>query len=373
MRLTRLSLTQWRSYKDLDLPFGEGDVHLLLGPNGSGKTNVLEAVSLLSSAHSFLSVTEYDLMHWGTEYYRILGEAQLDAGMAKTLEVVSQELPRKARVFFLDDVRIPQQRFVGALPAVTFLPQDLELFVGSPARRRDVLNDLLVQVSPAFAVSLTTYQKVLRQRNTLLRKIVDGLGRPQDLQVWDEALACEGAVITLRHLEILQMLQCTLGEELQALGESWNDAVLCYERKGEELTQAGIEQELLGLLLHYRERDLLLCQTTVGPHRHDWRMDIDGRSLPTFASRGQQRTAVLALLFLQVSYIDLQRGEKPIILLDDVFSELDEEHQERLLDSLSGHQVLLTATHLPRRVPRGAEVYEVSMGKVNGNTLAIGD
>jgi len=364
MRIASLDLQQFRSYRECTLSFSEDDVQLLIGPNAAGKTNLLEAITLLSTGHSCLQAEEEDLMHWGTDHYRIRAEAISDAGLNQKLEIVSQRLPRKARACFLNDVRQQFMQFVGVLPAVTFLPQDLSLFTGSPQRRRDLLNDLLIQISPAFAESLQTYLKVLKQRNALLKKIGEGTGRIADLAVWDQALAHEGASITVAHLELLQVLQCTLPEELKALGESWKDVRLVYERKGTATTLASIERELTEQLVHFRERDLDMRATSVGPHRNDWRVDVAGRSLSTFASRGQQRTAVLALLFLQVSYVEVRRGEKPVILLDDVFSELDQEHQERLLASLQGHQVFLTTTHLPERLPRGACVLEVGEGRV---------
>jgi len=383
MRLTSLTLQQFRSYPGLEVMFGEEDLHVLQGPNAAGKTNLLEAVAILSSGRSFLGAEEDDLIAWGHDYYRLRVHLLSDAREEQNIEIVSQREPRRARVGFLNDVRLPIGRLTGVLPAVTFLPQDLSLFSGSPARRRDLLNDLLVQVSPAFAASLTTYQKLLKQRNSLLHRIREGTGRVQDLTVWEEGLAREGAVITLSHLELLKVLQCTLEEELKALGESWQEVLLTYDRHpsarsgsslsldGRATTREGIEAELVHDLLHFRERDLVIGSTTIGPHRHDWRIDADGRSLASFASRGQQRTAVLALLFLQVSYMEVRRGEKPLILLDDVFSELDSVHQERLMASLKGHQVLLTTTHVPPSLA-GAKLWMVGEGKVMEQGVGLG-
>ena len=371
MRVTSLSLQQFRSYTALDLVFGDGDLHVLQGANAAGKTNLLEAFSLLSTGRSFLGVEEDHLIAWGHMYYRIRATVRSDARETQTIEIVSQSAPRRQRAGFLNDVRMPIGRLTGMLPAVTFLPQDLELFSGSPARRRDLLNDLLVQVAPEFSAHLQTYQKVLKQRNALLKKIREGTGREQDLTVWDDALAREGAAVTLGHVELLKVLQCTLEEELHALGEAWRQVELLYDRHGRATTFEGIESELKHDLLHFRERDLLIGTTTIGPHRHDWRIDVEGRELATFASRGQQRPAVLALLFLQVSYMEVRRGEKPVILLDDVFSELDHVHQERLMTSLKGHQVLLTTTHGVPGVS-SATVWEVGGGKVMEQGVGLG-
>lgn len=354
MRLLTLSLQQFRSYLSAEADFTEGEVHVLLGPNAAGKTNLLEAVSVVSAGHSFLGADDEDLLAWGHDYYRLRAALRSDAGEERTIELVSQRSPKRARAAFLNDVRVPLSRIGGVLPVVAFLPQDLELFTGAPQRRRSLLNDLLVQVSPAFAASAAAYGKLLKQRNALLRSIRDGTGRAQDLAVWEEGLSREGAAVTLAHLELLQVLQCTLEEELASLGESWKDVRLLYDRHGTATTREGIEDELLHDYLHFRERDLAVGSTTAGPHRNDWSIAVAGRSLATFASRGQQRTAVLALLFLQVSYMEVRRGEKPVVLLDDVFSELDQAHQERLMTSLTGHQVFLTTTSIPARMPPAA-------------------
>jgi len=177
--------------------------------------------------------------------------------------------------------------------------------------------------------------------------------------VWNEKAAETGTVVMLRRLELTEMLQCTLVEELSSLGEDWKDAKIMYERKGQARNFSDAKSELMDLLSHFQERDIVLHSTTIGPHRDDWKILVDGRDISTFASRGQQRTAVLALLFLQVSYLELQRGEKPVILLDDVFSELDDHHQKSLLSSLEEHQVIITTTHIPSQL-HGARVLEIS-------------
>lgn len=337
-------------------------VHVLLGENGVGKTNILEAISLLSLTKSCQKADEVDIITWGQDFYRIQAKAQEDTGEKKTFEIVSQISPRKQKVCFANDVKIPVSSMVGQLPTVIFLPQDLELFTGSPANRRAFLDQLLCQVSPQYLQTLMQYQKVLKQRNALLRKISDGVARRADLAVWDEKLAETGTTVMLRRLELIEVLQCTLAEELSRLGEDWSDAQISYERKGNEREFPAAKQEFLDLLSHFQERDIIVHSSTIGPHRDDWKILVDGRDIATFASRGQQRTAILALLFLEVSYVELQRGEKPVILLDDVFSELDDHHQVSLLSSLKEHQVIITSTHIPSQL-HGAKVWEMENSK----------
>lgn len=363
MRIQTLELQQFRSYPQLQLDFSAGDIHVLVGSNGAGKTNILEAISILSLTKSCLGSEEQDIVEWGKEFYRVRGKVLSDTQEESMLEVVSQFAPRKQKACFKNDVRTSVTDMVGQLPIVLFLPQDLELFSGAPAHRRSFLDQLLFQISPAYYENYSQYHKILKQRSSLLRKITEGVGHQRDLAVWDQGIAEKGAAITLERLELIEVLQCSLTQEVQALGESWEDVQFTYQRKGTERELKAMTQELLALLEHYRERDIILQTTTVGPHREDWQLEADGRELTTFASRGQQRTAVLALLFLQVSFLELKRGEKPLVLLDDVFSELDDHHQRSLLNSFDGHQVLITTTHVPPLLEK-LTLWQVQKGTV---------
>jgi len=369
VRLTSLSLEQFRSYAALSLTFPPKQaVHLFVGPNAAGKTNILEALSVLGLTKSFQGADEGDLLHWDTEYYRVCANIESDDGSSESLEVVSQILPRKQKVCYRNDVKVSIGEMVGVLPIVQFLPQDLDLFSGSPHQRRLFLDRLLSQVSLAYLRALAQMQEVLKQRNSLLRSIADGVAKPDDLAVWDDQFASQAAQVTMQRLELIEVLQCTIAEELSALGESFSDVKLVYHRKSEARDHSILKAEIVALLLQARKRDIILQSTSVGPHREDWQLTIQGRPLPAFASRGQQRAAVLALNFLQVSFLELRRGEKPVVLLDDVFSELDDKHQSALLANLSDHQVFITATHVPTQL-HGAEVWKVEEGKVKSEAV----
>ncbi len=358
MRIATFALTQFRSHADRVFDFSGHDLHLLIGPNGSGKTNVLEAIVVLSRAASCLGNEEEDLRAWGTQFYRVRAELLSDMCDPQSLEIVAQWEPKKQKACFINDVRVPVATFVGALPTVLFLPQDLQLFTGAPALRRRFLDCVLTQVSPEYYRALASYQKVLKQRGSLLKNIAEGTARAGELAVWDAALAEHGSVLTVFRLELMETFGLTLREEMESLGERTKSAEFQYERSSQERDRGAIAKELQELLIHYRERDILLRATTVGPHRDDWHIVLDSRALRTFASRGQQRTAVLALLFLQVSYLGLRRGEKPVILLDDVFSELDDRHQQGVLTSFTEHQVIITATHMPNDISH-ANVWDI--------------
>lgn len=369
MRLTSLHLTQFRNYADLQLGLPAEDLQLFIGENGAGKTNILESVSVLAFTKSFLAGEEQDVIQWGTEFYRVTGTVQTDAGEMKELEVVSQTSPRRQKACFINGVKVQLSAMVGQMPVVLFLPQDLGLFTGSPAERRRYLDQILCQVSGEYFTALMEYQKYLKQRNALLRGIRDGEGSVEDLTTWDEGLADRGSMVTLLRLELMETFNLTLEEEARALGEDWKEVRMHYIRSGTCREREAIRDDMIELLNRNAQRDVILQSTTTGPHRDDWSLTVSGRPLQTFASRGQQRVAVLALLFLETSYIELRKGEKPLILLDDIFSELDDRHQRCVMSAFKGHQVLMTATG----VPPGAEgaIWKVEGGRVEENTSIV--
>lgn len=363
MRLTSLTLEHFRSYERAELALGDADVQFFVGENGTGKTNLLESISVLAFSKSFLPVEEEHLRTWGAEFYRVRGAAISDAKEVKTLEVVSQAEPRRQKACFRNDVRVPIAELVGQLPVVIFLPQDLTLFTGPPADRRRFLDQILCQVSPEYFVAVVEYQKVLRQRNALLKRIASGVALRAEMDPWDERLASRAAAITLLRLELIETFGMALREEIEVLGEEWREVKIDYQRSGTARTEAALKTEIQGQLRSGLDRDVFQQSTGTGPHRDDWQMTVDGHPLPSFASRGQQRIAVLALLFLEASYLELRKGERPLILLDDIFSELDERHRTRVIESFHEHQVFLTGTEVPPEAAKRAQVWEIQHGR----------
>lgn len=364
VQVLSLRLESFRSYAQAEVPCA-GTCHLFVGQNGSGKTNILEALSVLSLTKSFLGVEDDVLRHWGAMHYRVTAVIQSDTGEERELEVVMQAEPRVAKAAFVSGVRTPLTTIVGILPTVVFLPQMTELFRGPPAERRRFLDSVLCQVSPEYFAALMQYQKVLKQRNALLKAVVAKEAGSDQLLVWDAAIAPLAARITLLRLELTEMFTMTLPEELRALGEHWDEVSIAYTRSTAARDLDLLTQELITLYSSHRERDLAMQTTSIGPHREDWQVLVSGRALPDFASRGQQRTVLLALLFLQTSYLTLRRGERPIVLLDDLYSELDQAHCARVTEAMAGHQVFLTATEVPSNLQtQNVVVWQVELGKI---------
>ncbi|HLC76511.1 MAG TPA: DNA replication and repair protein RecF [Candidatus Peribacterales bacterium] len=357
MRLLSLSLEHFRSYGTLEIKFeGEKNVSVLIGENATGKTNVLEAICVLSLLKSSRKAEDKDLIQWEKAHYRIRGVLENDAGSTVKLEVVSQMEPRKARAAFINDVKVPAMRYIGALPLITFTPDDLLLWSGAPGARRRLIDQLLCQVSQSYLQAMMEYEKVLKQRNTLLKQIRDRESGTSSLELWDEKLAALGALITIDRLQLFETLELTILRELTALGERPKEAHFHYVRKGTSTEESALMRELTAELFTHRDRDIAMANTTVGPHRDDFTLFIDQRDIVTFASRGQQRAALLSLLLLQASFLELRKGEKPILLLDDVFSELDEKHRKAILDTLSDLQVIMTAVEFDESFRRDTHV-----------------
>ncbi len=364
VRLLSLVLEHFRNYSSQTIDFTDADIQLFVGQNGMGKTNVLEAVSLLSITKSCRGKEEQDMVEWEKGHYRISGRMRSDTGQESTMEIVSELSPRKRKAYFINDVRTPLGSYVGVLPTVAFMPEDLLLFSGAPGERRRFFDQLLSQVSGSYLENLSLCQKIVQQRNALLKRVASGQEDPSAIGIWDLELASKASIITLARLELVETLNLALLEEIHSLGEAWNSAEIRYERKTTTRTVEELKVEIQELLRTNRERDIILQSTSVGPHREDWQVYRDGRSIPSFASRGQERVAVLALLLLEVSYLELRRGEKPVILLDDAFSELDDRHQGTLLDAFKGYQVLMTSTRVPPNAEE-AKVFNVELGVVS--------
>lgn len=363
VRLLSLSLEYFRSYERLELTMGSNPMQLLVGRNGSGKTNIVEAVGYLSQGRSCLGVKPEDVIRWGKGHFRVRAQTISDTGTKNTLEVVFQQLPTRATACFLSDVRVPFAAFIGSLPSVSFLPQDLDIFTGPPSQRRGFLDSLLVQLDPAYLPLRMRLERTLKQRNALLKRIDAGEAPENDLLTWDDELASVGAGIQRARLVLADSISKQLPAMFSRLGEEWKKVEFVYIRSTMGREEEIIRTELLALLSDRRIKDIPAGTTTAGPHRDDWDVLIDGRSMGVVASRGQQRAGFVALLFISVALLAERKKEKPIILLDDVLSELDTMHQEVLLKHCSDYQTIVTTAHLLPELEMG-DVWEVGEGQV---------
>ncbi|MBI2872749.1 MAG: DNA replication/repair protein RecF [Chloroflexi bacterium] len=381
MHLLHLSLEGYRNYRHLELDIPPGLV-VLHGPNGQGKSNLLEAVYLLAIARSQRAATERELVHW--EATQEEGYAILDARVERRAGPLHIRMglhcsPVRGEdaegVNVQKEVRIngvPRRTWelVGQLNAVLFSAEDIELVHGPPSGRRRYLDVLLSQVDRAYLRALQRYQRVVTQRNHLLRALREGAGNRDELTAWDASLCREGAIILERRLLALSRL-APMVQELHAhlMGEG-GLLEMRYQPSAtlEEESSGSLGEALERGLAACRQRETVLAMTLVGPHRDDLSLTAGGVDLSRYASRGHARLAALALRLAEARFLQERSGEEPVILLDDVLSELDPRRRELVLEMVSGHeQVLVTATDLAPLTP--AALARAHRFRVEGGTV----
>lgn len=361
MYLTWLELSDFRSYDTLRFE-PEPGMNVLVGENGAGKTSVLEAIGYLGTMKSFRSVPDAALIRDGADAAVVRGGV---AGGATEL-TVEVELPLTGRRTVLANAKRPKRikDMLLAVPVVAFLPDDLDLIKRSAARRRDYLDELAARLWPQAGADLSDYDKTLRQRNALLRHS----GRAADvytLDALDLRLADAGARVLNHRRTVATELQDPLMHAYEVVGGS---GVLrwAYRSTWGSEGAAGIEaltEALANALSEKRPKDLEIRTTTVGPHRDEPELLLDGRSTRMRASQGEQRTVALALRVGAYKLIEDIRGQTPILLLDDVFSELDTKRADRVLSLMPNGQIFVT-TAREDEVPATGRRWSVRDGKI---------
>ena len=385
MWIEQLSLTNFRNYRRQDLLLPQGAV-LIFGDNAQGKSNLLEAVFLLATTRSERSQTDGELIAWDA-----LDEpqpvARVQARVARRdgpvdLEVIIAGRPRGGGVervpaskrLRVNGVAKRQADMAGRLTAVLFTTGDMELIGGPPAGRRRFLDVMLSQLDAAYARTVQRYNKVITQRNALLRRIQEGDAAVDELAYWDEELARDGASIMRDRAEAIGSIATHAREEHQRLSAGTEVLAVAYQPRLEAWDGPRVLAEhdvlapaLLDALEAGRRRDIGAGLTLTGPHRDDLAFAIDGVAASAFASRGQQRTAALALRLAEARYMAERRGDLPVVLLDDVLSELDEARRRAVLESLGGWDQLLITSPDPDRFGEGidaAAAFRVTAGVI---------
>jgi DNA replication and repair protein RecF len=353
--LKALELENFRNYERLKLEFGrEKGLTYLIGDNGQGKTNILEAIYMLALAKSFRVNEEKNLIKWGGEYGRVRGNFEEMEGEAigpSSLEVFLGLPPQVRRAFRVNDVKVSAGNFVGRVKAVFFHPEDLNMLYLGPDLRRRYLDILILQKSRAYFVALRKFKRLKEQRNALLGQIREGMAAEAELGVWDAQMVREGALLWRERAGALVYIEARLGakyEEISRkpakLGVSYvNSLGIDFEMM--EMT-SNLEEVYAEEMRRSRGRDLASGHTQAGPHRDEVIFRLEGRPIVEHASRGEYRTILLALKLIEMDYLveDGDGAGRPILLLDDVFSELDHERQKFLLERVSDFQTFITTT-----------------------------
>jgi DNA replication and repair protein RecF len=361
VELRWISLRTFRSYTQLHFE-PEAGINLLVGDNGAGKTNLLEAVAYLGNLRSFRQSPDEALV--ATDSDRAYVRAEI--GHASGASLLELEIPRSGgRKVLLDRQRLGRiAELVGAFRVITFIPEDLEVIKGGPGARRAFLDETAVQLWPAAYQEQAEFERTLRQRNALLKGVGSDAGT---LDVWDARLAQIGGKVVARRARAAEALVANLSELHLSISAS-SGARFGYSSSWgaglDPTVPAGSWAELLrSALSANRRRDKERGSTTVGPHRDEPELTIGDRDARHLASQGEQRTLALVLRLAAHSAVQAQIREAPVLLLDDVFSELDATRAKALTAALPECQILITAAR-PEQVPLSGRAWMVAGGGV---------
>lgn len=410
MRITHLSLTNFRNYGRLELALAPGPT-LLHGNNAQGKTNLLEAIYYLATARSSHADQDYQLINWQALQLeeplvvgRLTAQIETNDGQRQIEMRLIREQQRNNGSFrreaLVNRRKVRLMDLLGNLRVVLFLPQDVQIITGSPSKRRRYLDITLCQTDSVYCRTLSAYNKVLEQRNALLRQIAEQ-GRGRDvLPIYTDKLVHLGSQIFAKRAAFVAQLaqeaqrihyeSLTDGREVIRLSYLPRLTANSFSRGDEETIQeasaladwlheqsdvGNIEARFQKVLEEIKKTELSSGTTRIGPHRDDWRFWVDGRDLSSFGSRGQQRTALLALKLAEINWMSKETGETPILLLDEVVAELDERRRELLLETVEkAAQSIVTATDPSMFTPAFLETsttMTVENGRITKDETAI--
>jgi DNA replication and repair protein RecF len=331
--ITEIRLQHFRSYTDDSFDFAPG-VNIIVGPNASGKTNLLEAVLLIAHGTSYRA-KDAELVEFGAPWARVEAHTQVGSRVVK----LEPQMDIVKKAFEIDEQPYQRLSLQKTLPTVVFEPNHLLLLTGSPELRRTYADDLIEQLLPGYGATRRHYKRALSQRNALLKK---GFAvASQQVFVWNLRLSELGGKIATERLKLIDTINADATTMYRDLSHTNASVQLVYKTT---CAQKQYETSLLHHLEANLEKDCLIGYTSVGPHRDDITIMLDGRYAETTASRGETRTLVLMLKIVALQTLEKVRGITPLLLLDDVFSELDGSRRQALTTHLQPYQTFITTT-----------------------------
>ncbi|MBN2585533.1 DNA replication/repair protein RecF [Patescibacteria group bacterium] len=361
MKCTSLTLINFRNISNAEISFGKNN--FLVGDNGQGKTNVLEALYYLSAGDSFRSSKEAWAIKTGELFARIEASFELDNGNPRVANVVlERDEVGVTKNFRLDNAKVSKADFLGSFLMVLFAPDNVSLMRLQPVTRRAFMNHLIAKVDPTYYDDLMAYAKALKQRNQLLTLVRRHQADVKELSPWDDRMSVLGSQIIKKRQALIDALGVWVGPIYsQITGQVDARLRVVYQ------TDAGVigPEQYISRLIKNRDEDIRYGHTTFGPHRDDLVFllnDLDARQV---ASQGEFRLIMVALRLAEGEYIKKQLQESPIYLLDDIFSELDEGNSKRVINFLEDAQIIITTTDR-HKISKDANVLNVEAGVISG-------
>lgn len=366
MIITKLQFEGFRNLDDGEI-FPDSGVNVIFGTNAQGKTNLLEGIWLLSGNRSFRGSRDSELIKFRRDFARL------------RIDFFSEDRDQTAEILFLKgkkEIKIngikqsSASSLIGKLCVVVFSPEHLSLVKSGPAERRKFIDNAICQIKPSYSEALSNYSKTLAQRNALLKDIPFHSDLLETLDIWDYRLAMLGAFIMRMRLNYLEQLCKSAKKYHSGISNDMEDLEInysCTVPKEEFENGIKIRDYLIKKISEARSEDLKDGCTSVGPHRDDIEILINGENVRAFGSQGQQRSCVLSMKIAEAELIKLATSQEPIVLLDDVLSELDSRRQEFLLNKIYERQVFIScceAASVERL--KGGRLFEVKKGVVKG-------
>jgi len=364
----RLSLVNFRNYKKLQIDFNR-KYNIIYGKNAQGKTNILEAIFLCSTGRSHRTKKDAELIKFNEDAYYIKINVCRESADSEIEFYYSKIEGKKVKI---NNIPIKKNiELMGKLNTVMFSPEDLSIVKGSPSERRRFIDIAISQIKPSYFYNLQRYKKILTERNCLLKDLTKNSKLKSTLEIWNESLADAGAKIINERKSFINVLnEIVKGKhkDLTASNEIINIQYQPSIRVENSWKVKEIKDVFLKRLEENFEKEIKTSSTLIGPQRDDLIISINGNDVKIFGSQGQQRTVVLSLKLSEVEIVKVLTGELPVLLLDDVFSELDEKRQKYLINNIDGTQVFITTTEkeLVNLYRNKSEIslYEIENGKI---------
>lgn len=372
MKVKNIYAVNFRNYSSCQLDFSSM-INVFYGQNAQGKTNILEAIFYSSFGMSHRTSSEEDLLRLGAKEMAVGVNYESCSGSHQVKIKKYQQQERWKKEILLDSVKVRPKEHYGSLNTVMFSPEDLQLVKGEPALRRRFFDMQIAQTDPLYYDMLVKYNRVLLQRNRLLKDLRENGGRETLLQPWNEEFITLASGITKKRLQALSKLQIIAGEIYGSITNNKESLEVRYELKANNGTLLYPEKPEQAAEEFYRQHlaerqkvDILRGNTGIGPHRDDLVLLLNGMSLKAFGSQGQQRSGALALKLSQLEYVRREIGEFPILLLDDVMSELDNNRRSQLLLFIDGRVQTFITVNDRELIPEleGNAYFEICAGQI---------
>ena len=340
MKIDSLTFTGFRNLKKTTLKFdSEAKMFAFVGLNGHGKTNILEAIFLLAISKSFRTNNNWDLMEFSADFCSL--NAKVDRGDEEIIMdlIATREPPKKT--LKINGLQKNAAEYIGNFNVVFFSPEDIGMVHLSPAIRRRYIDLFLSQFDRDYLMGSVEYKQTVKQRNSLLKRIVDEKAKEEELEFWDKKLADVGLRIIKKRADVIDEINKYASNFYKDVSGNQDDLKIKYEPSIAHCDTS----KYLEFLANNRKRDIMSGSTQLGPHRDDLSFLCNGHDMKSFASRGEWRSLVLTLKFAEIELLKEKTGFYPVLLLDDVFSALDEDRQKVLFNILKNTQTFITTTH----------------------------